>query len=164
MPSIARDDLRPIQRVMFCAPSGHRARCRPRPAGKLSTCWCTRRICGQDHDWSRMLPEYRRIILDKLKRTAGMEDIESRIVVEHALTPDDINRRYHVLNGGNPTAWPAMDAFSARSSQSNRSPDVRGLYLATWHGAAPIPVLECRWCSCPAGSRPTRWIKISTQA
>ena len=28
------------------------------------------------HDWSRMLPAYRRVILDKLKRTAGMEDIE----------------------------------------------------------------------------------------
>ena len=46
-----------------------------------------------------MLPRYRRVILDKLKRTAGMEDIEERIVVEHALTPQDIHERYRVLNG-----------------------------------------------------------------
>jgi len=32
-------------------------------------------------------------MLDKLKRTAGMEDIESRIVFEQALTPEDIHHR-----------------------------------------------------------------------
>jgi hypothetical protein len=39
-----------------------------------------------------MLPAYRQVILDKLKRTAGMADIEDRIVVERHLTPQDIPR------------------------------------------------------------------------
>ena len=34
------------------------------------------------HDWRAMLPGYRRVILDKLARTAGMRDLERRIVVE----------------------------------------------------------------------------------
>lgn len=50
-------------------------------------------------DWSKMLPEYRQVILDKLKRTAGLTDIEDRIVFERALTPEDIHNRYKVLNG-----------------------------------------------------------------
>ena len=41
----------------------------------------------QHHDWSKMLPAYRRRIIDKLKSTAGLSDIEDRIVVERALTP-----------------------------------------------------------------------------
>ena len=51
------------------------------------------------HDWKRMLPEYRRVILDKLKTTGQMPDIEDRIVFESALTPQDIHDRYRVLNG-----------------------------------------------------------------
>ena len=38
------------------------------------------------HDWTKMFPAYRQTILDKLKRTAGMADIEERIVVERHLT------------------------------------------------------------------------------
>lgn len=51
------------------------------------------------HDWRKMLPEYRNVIINKLKRTAGCEDIEERIVYESALTPQDIHERYRVLNG-----------------------------------------------------------------
>jgi diapolycopene oxygenase len=76
-----------------------------------------------------MLPDYRRIILEKLKRTAGLKDIESRIVIEHALTPDDINRRYHVLNGAI-YGLASHGRFLGAFKPSNRSPDVRGLYLA----------------------------------
>ena len=39
------------------------------------------------HDWKRMFPDYRRTILRKLERTAGLADLESRIVFEAALTP-----------------------------------------------------------------------------
>ncbi|MFO0801273.1 MAG: hypothetical protein U0804_27730 [Gemmataceae bacterium] len=46
-----------------------------------------------------MFPAYRRTILDKLKTTGRMPDIEERIVFEAALTPQDIHDRYHVLNG-----------------------------------------------------------------
>lgn len=81
------------------------------------------------HDWSQMFPAYRQVILDKLKRTAGMEDIESRIVVERHLTPQDIHDRYKVLNGaiyGLASHGKFMGAFKP----GNRSRQVRGLYLA----------------------------------
>jgi diapolycopene oxygenase len=76
-----------------------------------------------------MLPDYRKIILAKLKRSAGMEDIESRIVFERVLTPLDIHRRYRVLNGaiyGLASHGRWLGAFKP----NNRSPYLRGLYLA----------------------------------
>ncbi|MCB5174416.1 MULTISPECIES: phytoene desaturase family protein [Microvirga] len=81
------------------------------------------------HDWSQMFPAYRQVILDKLKRAAGMEDIESRIVVERHLTPQDIHDRYKVLNGaiyGLASHGKFMGAFKP----GNRSRQVSGLYLA----------------------------------
>ena len=81
------------------------------------------------HDWSKMLPEYRNVIIDKLKSTAGMQDIEDRIEVEHTLTPEDIHRRYHVLNGaiyGLASHGRFMGAFKP----ANRVAEMGGLYLA----------------------------------
>ena len=81
------------------------------------------------HDWSAMLPAYRRTILDKLKRAAGMEDIEERIVTERVLTPQDIHDRYRVLNGaiyGLASHGRVLGAFKP----GNRSRQVPGLYLA----------------------------------
>ena len=81
------------------------------------------------HDWTAMLPAYRRVILDKLKRTAGMADIEDRIVVEHALTPQDIHDRYRVLNGAI-YGLASHGKFFGAFKPANRRPDVPGLYLA----------------------------------
>ena len=81
------------------------------------------------HDWQKMFPAYRQVILDKLKRTGGMPDIEERIVVERHLTPQDIHDRYKVLNGaiyGLASHGRVMGAFKP----GNRSRKVRGLYLA----------------------------------
>lgn len=81
------------------------------------------------HDWKKMLPEYRNTIIRKLERTAGMKDIEKHIVVERALTPQDINDRYHVLDGaiyGLASHGRYLGAFKP----ANRSPDIEGLYLA----------------------------------
>ena len=81
------------------------------------------------HDWSKMLPQYRRTILDKLARAAGMADIEERIVVERTLTPQDIHDRYKVLNGaiyGLASHGKVLGAFKP----GNRSRQVQGLYLA----------------------------------
>ena len=81
------------------------------------------------HDWSKMLPEYRRTILDKLGRAAGMEDLEERIVFERTLTPQDINDRYKVLDGaiyGLVSHGRVNGAFKP----GNRSRQVRDLYLA----------------------------------
>ncbi|PYE85957.1 phytoene desaturase family protein [Pseudoroseicyclus aestuarii] len=80
-------------------------------------------------DWSQMLPGYRQVILDKLKRTAGLEDIEERITFESALTPQDINDRYKVLDGaiyGLASHGKVLGAFKP----GNRSRQVEGLYLA----------------------------------
>jgi phytoene desaturase len=81
------------------------------------------------HDWKKMLPEYRNTIIRKLERTAGMKDLEKHIVFEKALTPQDINDRYHVLDGaiyGLASHGTFMGAFKP----ANRSPDIEGLYLA----------------------------------
>ena len=80
-------------------------------------------------DWTKMLPGYRQVILDKLKRTAGMEDIEERIVVERVLTPQDIHDRYKVLDGAI-YGLASHGRFTGAFKPSNRSRDVRGLYLA----------------------------------
>ncbi|WP_431283359.1 phytoene desaturase family protein [Humitalea sp. 24SJ18S-53] len=81
------------------------------------------------HDWNRMFPAYRQKILDKLKRTAGLEDIESRIVTERHLTPVDIHNRYKVLDGAI-YGLASHGSFMGAFKPGNRSKAVRGLYLA----------------------------------
>ena len=81
------------------------------------------------HNWTRDLPNYRRVILNKLASTAGMEDIESRIAYEHVLTPEDIDRRYHVLKGAI-YGLASHGRLTGAFKPSNRSPDVAGLYFA----------------------------------
>jgi diapolycopene oxygenase len=81
------------------------------------------------HDWAKMLPEYRQVILDKLKRTAGCHDIEERIVFESALTPQDIHDRYKVLNGAI-YGLSSHGRFLGAFKPANRSKDMDGLYLA----------------------------------
>jgi phytoene desaturase len=81
------------------------------------------------HDWHAMLPGYRRVILDKLARTAGLRDIERRIVVERALTPQDIHERYRVLNGAI-YGLASHGRFLGAFKPGNRSRQVGGLYLA----------------------------------
>lgn len=80
------------------------------------------------HDWSKMLPDYRKVILDKLARTAGMEDLEDRIVFEKALTPQDIHDRYNVLNGAI-YGLASHGRFFGAFKPGNRSRDIDGLYL-----------------------------------
>lgn len=80
-------------------------------------------------DWSEMLPGYRQVILDKLKRTAGLDDIEERIVFERALTPQDINDRYHVLDGAI-YGLASHGRLTGAFKPGNRSREVSGLYLA----------------------------------
>jgi diapolycopene oxygenase len=81
------------------------------------------------HDWKKMLPEYRRVIIEKLKTTGKMPDLESRIVYESALTPQDIHNRYHVLNGAI-YGLASHGKWTGAFKPANRSPDIKGLYLA----------------------------------
>jgi phytoene desaturase len=80
-------------------------------------------------DWQQMLPGYRQVILDKLKRTAGLTDIEDRIVFERHLTPQDIHDRYRVLNGAI-YGISSHGVFNGAFKPANRSTDLAGLYLA----------------------------------
>src|SRR5262249_923075 len=81
------------------------------------------------HDWKRMLPEYRRVILNKLKTTGQMPDVEDRIVYESALTPQDVHDRFRVLNGAI-YGLASHGKWTGAFKPSNRSQDVKGLYLA----------------------------------
>jgi diapolycopene oxygenase len=81
------------------------------------------------HDWNKMFPAYRQVILDKLKRTAGLTDIEDRIVFERALTPVDIHERYRVLNGAI-YGISSHGRWAGAFKPANASPDIEGLYLA----------------------------------
>jgi len=81
------------------------------------------------HHWPAMLPDYRRVILEKLKTTGRMPDIEERIVFERTLTPQDIHERYHVLDGAI-YGLASHGKFLGAFKPGNRSPDIRGLYLA----------------------------------
>jgi diapolycopene oxygenase len=82
-----------------------------------------------NHDWSKMFPGYRQVILDKLKRTAGLSDIEDRIVFERALTPVDIHNRYKVLNGAI-YGLSSHGRFNGAFKPSNTSSEIDGLFLA----------------------------------
>ncbi len=104
------------------------------------------------HDWAQMLPAYRKTIFDKLARTAGLSDLESRIKVERILTPQDIHERYRVLNGaiyGLVSHGRLFGAFKP----GNRSRDLPGLYLAggAAHPGPGMPmVLMSGWIAADA--------------
>jgi diapolycopene oxygenase len=81
------------------------------------------------HDWNALFPAYRRVILDKLARTAGLTDLEKHIRIEHRLTPADIDRRYSVLNGAI-YGLASHGKFRGALKPANRLMAAQGLYLA----------------------------------
>jgi len=81
------------------------------------------------HDWKAMFPAYRKRIIEKLESTAGLRDLERHIVFERALTPQDIHDRYRVLDGAI-YGLASHGRFFGAFKPANRSPDIRGLYLA----------------------------------
>ena len=115
----------------------------------------TRPYLRPHHDWDRLFPTYRKTILEKLSRTAGLTDIEQHIRFERRLTPADIHERYGVLNGaiyGIASHGRWLGAFKP----SNRSPDVKGLYLAggAAHPGPGMPmVLMSGWIAADALDR-----------
>ena len=80
-------------------------------------------------DWGKMYPQYRKVILDKLKRTAGLKDLENSIVMERHLTPQDIHDRYGVLNGAI-YGIASHGRLQGGFKPANHDPQVRGFYLA----------------------------------
>lgn len=98
------------------------------PGGEALYVLCHTPYLRPHHDWKRMFPAYRQVILDKLKRTAGLTDIEDRIVTEAHLTPQDIHDRYKVLNGAI-YGLASHGTFTGAFKPGNRSRDIKGLYL-----------------------------------
>lgn len=104
------------------------------------------------HDWSKMLPHYRQVILNKLKRTAGLADIEDRIIFEEALTPQDIHDRYKVLNGAI-YGLSSHGRWTGAFKPANISRDLDGLFLAggAAHPGPGMPmVLMSGWIAADA--------------
>jgi phytoene desaturase len=81
------------------------------------------------HDWKKMLPEYRKVIIHNLQTTGGMPDIEDRIVFESTLTPQDIHDRYRVLDGAI-YGLASHGKWAGAFKPANRSRQIPGLYLA----------------------------------
>jgi phytoene desaturase len=107
------------------------------------------------HNWSALFPAYRRTIFRKLADTAGLGDLEERIVCAHALTPQDIDERYGVLKGAI-YGVASHGRFLGAFKPGNRSPYVRGLYLAggAAHPGPGMPmVLMSGWIAADALDR-----------
>jgi phytoene desaturase len=123
-----RGEPAPDPTCYICAPARTDATVAP-PGGEALYVLVHTPYLRPHHDWRAMLPEYRRVILDKLVRTAGLTDIEDRIRVERALTPQDIHDRYRVLDGAI-YGLASHGRFFGAFKPGNRSRDVAGLYLA----------------------------------
>jgi phytoene dehydrogenase-like protein len=80
-------------------------------------------------NWQEMYPQYRRVIFEKLRRTAGLKDLNAHVKVERHLTPQDIHERYGVLNGAI-YGLTSHGRLNGGFKPANHSPDVKGLYLA----------------------------------
>jgi phytoene desaturase len=107
------------------------------------------------HDWRRMLPSFRRTVLEKLASTGGLHDLERRIRFERWLTPQDIHDRYGVLDGAI-YGLASHGRFLGAFKPSNRSPDVQGLYFAggSAHPGPGMPmVLMSGWVAADALDR-----------
>ncbi|AQS88629.1 phytoene dehydrogenase [Neoasaia chiangmaiensis NBRC 101099] len=92
-------------------------------------------------NWHEMFPHYRQVILDKLKRCAGLTDIEARIRVEHHLTPLDIHNRYSPLRGAI-YGLASHGRLNGAFKPANRARELDGLYLAggAAHPGAGMPM------------------------
>lgn len=114
-------------------------------------------------DWQEMFPGYRQVILDKLKRCAGMPDLEERIRVEHHLTPLDIQERYSTLRGAI-YGLASHGRLNGAFKPANRSADVPGLYLAggAAHPGAGMPMaLMSGWIAADCADQDSAKFKTS---
>jgi diapolycopene oxygenase len=133
-----------------CAPAASEPEVAP-PGGEALYVLVHAPYLRPHHDWNKLLPQYRRTILEKLKRTAGLH-LEPEIVTESALTPADIHERYRVLNGAI-YGLASHGRWTGAFKPSNRSREVPGLYLcggAAHPGPGMPMVLMSGWIAADA--------------
>ncbi len=123
-----KGDLAPDPTCYLCAPSSTEAAVAP-PGKEALYILVHTPYLRPGHDWKQMYPRYRKAIFDKLKRTAGLEDLESAIQVERYLTPQDIHERYGVLNGAI-YGITSHGRLQGGFKPANHDPGLRGFYLA----------------------------------
>lgn len=141
----------PDPTAYLCAPAATEAAVAPEGGEALYVLVHTPHL-RPGHDWSKMLPAYREVILDKLERCAGLDGIRDHIVYESALTPQDIHDRYHVLDGAI-YGLASHGRFNGAFKPANRSRQVEGLYLAggAAHPGPGMPmVLMSGWIAADA--------------
>ena len=123
-----RGEPAPDPTCYLAAPSGTEPGVAP-PGGEALYVLVHTPYLRPHHDWGTMFPAYRQVILDKLKRTAGLTDIEERITFERHLTPHDIHTRYKVLDGAI-YGLASHGLFTGAFKPGNRSREIANLYLA----------------------------------
>ena len=138
--STARAKPAPDPTCYVCAPAATEPEVAP-PGGEALYVLVHTPYLRPHHDWNEMLPRYRRTILDKLERTAGLRDIEQAHPVRALADPARHSRPLPRLERGDlRPGEPRPDRRQFKPA--NRSPDVKRLYLA---GGAATPGRACRW-------------------
>jgi phytoene desaturase len=159
-----RGEVAPDPTCYVCAPALTEPEVAP-PGGEALYVLVHTPYLRPNHDWKKMLPEYRKTIIEKLKTTGGMPDLEERIAFEATLTPQDIHDRYRVLDGaiyGLASHGKWFGAFKP----SNRSRYVQGLYLAggAAHPGPGMPmVLMSGWIAADALDRDAQTLAPTPQ-
>ena len=123
-----RGEPAPDPSAYVCAPAISEAAVAP-PGGEALYILVHTPYLRPDHDWQKMFPAYREVILDKLERTAGMTGLRDAIQYEATLTPEGIHNRYRVLNGAI-YGLASHGRFLGAFKPANRRKDLKGLYLA----------------------------------
>ena len=95
------------------------------------------------HDWKKMLPAYRRVILEKLKRTGQMPDIEVAHRLRARAHAAGHSRSLSRSRTARSTVSPATENSSAHSSPAIAAPTCA---VSISPAARRIPDPACRWC------------------
>jgi diapolycopene oxygenase len=111
-----------------CAPACTEAAVAP-PGGEALYVLVHTPYLRPEHNWKELYPAYRRVIFEKLSRTAGLSHLESAITVERYLTPEDIHARYAVWNGAI-YGIASHGRLQGGFKPANHDAEVHGLYLA----------------------------------
>ncbi len=95
-------------------------------------------------DWSREKDRYRDLVIDKLKKRAGLDDLEDRIVAERVVTPDNWQNDINVYKGAVFNLAHSIDQMLYLRPH-NRFQGIDGLYLTgggTHPGSGLPTILE----------------------